>query len=79
MTYYYTIKGADMADGKGYSEFRTGWPVVLAAMLGIGLGLSPVPFYSIGMLAPELATRGWFRDSDLACPAAPQWDPRTVE
>ena len=60
MTYCYTIKGADMADGKGYSEFRTGWPVVLAAMLGIGLGLSPVPFYSIGMLAPELAKAfGW--------------------
>jgi predicted MFS family arabinose efflux permease len=38
-----------------YSEFRSGWKVVLAAMLGIGLGLSPVPFYTIGMLAPELA------------------------
>ncbi len=49
-----------MAEGKGYSEFRTGWPVVLAAMLGIGLGLSPVPFYTIGMLAPELAREfGW--------------------
>ncbi len=40
---------------RGYSEFKTGWKVVLAAMLGIGLGLSPVPFYTIGMLAPELA------------------------
>ena len=39
----------------GYAEFRDGWKVVLAAMLGIGLGLSPVPFYTIGMLAPELA------------------------
>ena len=49
-----------MAQGKGYSEFRTGWPVVLASMLGIGLGLSPVPFYTIGMLAPELAKEfGW--------------------
>ena len=49
-----------MAEGKGYSEFRTGWPVVLASMLGIGLGLSPVPFYTIGMLAPELAREfGW--------------------
>ena len=29
-------------------------------MLGIGLGLSPVPFYSIGMLAPELHQAfGW--------------------
>lgn len=49
-----------MAEGKGYSEFRTGWPVVLASMLGIGLGLSPVPFYTIGMLAPELSREfGW--------------------
>lgn len=49
-----------MAEGKGYSEFKTGWPVVLASMLGIGLGLSPVPFYTIGMLAPELAREfGW--------------------
>ena len=43
-----------------YSEFRAGWPVVLASMLGIGLGLSPVPFYTIGMLAPELHKAfGW--------------------
>ena len=40
---------------QGYGEFKQGWRVVLAAMLGIGLGLSPVPFYTIGMLAPELA------------------------
>ena len=44
----------------GYSEFRRGWPVVLASMFGIGLGLSPVPFYTIGMLAPELNKAfGW--------------------
>ena len=49
-----------MAESKGYSEFRTGGSVVFAAMLGIGLGLSPVPFYTIGMLAPELAKEfGW--------------------
>ncbi len=44
----------------GSQEFRRGWGVVLAAMLGIGLGLSPVPFYTIGMLAPELRKAfGW--------------------
>jgi MFS family permease len=44
----------------GSNEFRQGWPVVLAAMLGIGLGLSPVPFYTLGILAPELARAfGW--------------------
>jgi MFS family permease len=45
---------------RGYREFRTGWPLVLSAMVGVGLGLSPVPFYTIGMLAPELAKAfGW--------------------
>jgi predicted MFS family arabinose efflux permease len=45
---------------QGYGEFKTGWQVVLASMLGIGLGLSPVPFYTIGMLAPELNKAfGW--------------------
>ena len=44
----------------GFSEFRQGWPVVLASMFGIGLGLSPVPFYTIGMFAPELHKAfGW--------------------
>jgi MFS family permease len=40
---------------RGYGEFKRGWPIVLSAMLGIGLGLSPVPFYTIGIFAPELA------------------------
>ena len=44
----------------GSSEFRLGWGVVLSALVGIGLGLSPVPFYTIGMLAPELHKAfGW--------------------
>ncbi|WP_162243796.1 MFS transporter [Pseudorhodoferax sp. Leaf274] len=44
----------------GYGEFRRGWPIVLAAFLGVGLGLSPLPFYTIGVLAPELAREfGW--------------------
>ncbi len=49
-----------MSAGAGYTEFRAGWPVVLAAMLGIGLGLSPVPFYTSGVFAPVLAQQfGW--------------------
>jgi predicted MFS family arabinose efflux permease len=44
-----------MNAAQDYSEFRQGWRVVLASLVGIGLGLSPVPFYTIGMLAPELA------------------------
>jgi MFS family permease len=43
-----------------YAEFRAGWPVVLASMLGIGLGLSPLPFYTTGVFAPYLARAfGW--------------------
>lgn len=49
-----------MSARAGYQEFRSGWPVVLAALLGIGLGLSPVPFYTAGVFAPELAHQfGW--------------------
>lgn len=41
-------------------ETRRGWLVVLAAMVGIALGLSPIPFYTIGMFAPELSAEfGW--------------------
>jgi predicted MFS family arabinose efflux permease len=44
----------------GYDEFKRGWRIVLASMLGVGLGLSPLPFYTIGMLAPKLAKEfGW--------------------
>jgi predicted MFS family arabinose efflux permease len=45
---------------KGYGEFRAGWPVVLSSMLGIGLGLSPLPFYTTGVFAPYLMKAfGW--------------------
>jgi len=37
------------------SEFRRGWPIVLASMFGIAFGLSPMPFYTIGIFAPTLA------------------------
>jgi MFS family permease len=43
-----------------YSEIRVGWRLLLAALLGTGLGLPPLPFYSIGIFAPILAqTFGW--------------------
>ncbi|MEM1264322.1 MAG: MFS transporter [Pseudomonadota bacterium] len=34
-----------------FQEFRYGWPVVVAAAIGIGLGMSPLPFYTIGVFA----------------------------
>ena len=49
-----------MTDRAGYGEFRRGWPIVLSAFLGIGLGLSPLPFYTAGVFAPHLAAAfGW--------------------
>jgi predicted MFS family arabinose efflux permease len=47
-------------EATGYGEFKKGWPVVVSAMLGIGLGLSPLPFYTVGVLARPLAKAfGW--------------------
>lgn len=41
-------------------ETPRGWLVVFAAMVGVAVGLSPVPFYTIGMFAPELSKAfGW--------------------
>ncbi len=43
-----------------YAEFRFGWPVVFASAIGIGLGMSPLPFYTIGVFAQPLAAEfGW--------------------
>lgn len=41
-------------------ESPRGWLVVIAAMIGVAVGLSPIPFYTIGMFAPELSKAfGW--------------------
>jgi MFS family permease len=43
-----------------YAEFRFGWPVVVASAIGIGLGMSPLPFYTIGVFAaPLVGEFGW--------------------
>lgn len=43
-----------------YTEFKFGWPVVLASAIGIGLGMSPLPFHTIGVFAgPLVAEFGW--------------------
>jgi MFS family permease len=50
----------DMSEARGQSEFRDGWPAVVSSMFGVGLGLSPVGFYTVGVFAPVLAkTFGW--------------------
>ncbi len=33
------------------NEFKTGWPVMSASAVGIGLGMSPLPFYTLGVMA----------------------------
>lgn len=43
-----------------FAEFRFGWPVVVASAVGIGLGMSPLPFYTLGVFAAPLAEEfGW--------------------
>ncbi len=47
-------------------EFKYGWPVVTSSALGIGLGMSPLPFYTIGVfIAPFSEEFGWRVDQIL--------------
>ncbi len=50
-----------MAKGSSeYREFKYGWPVVGSSALGIGLGMSPLPFYTIGVfVVPFMQEFGW--------------------
>jgi MFS family permease len=42
------------------NEFASGWPVMSAAAVGIGLGMSPLPFYTLGVMAgPIMQEFGW--------------------
>lgn len=44
----------------GFREFKYGWPVVGSSAMGIGLGMSPLPFYTIGVfVAPFMTEFGW--------------------
>lgn len=49
------------------SEFRQGWRVVVAAMLGVACGASPVPYAALGQFVGPLHEQlGWsFRDISL--------------
>jgi MFS family permease len=41
-------------------EFVRGWPVISAAIMGIGLGMSPLPFYTIGVFIKPISEEfGW--------------------
>ena len=42
------------------SEFRRGWSIIVASLIGIGCGLAAFPFYTMGVFAPHLAREfGW--------------------
>jgi len=44
------------------SEFRRGWKVLLAGLLGVACGASPIPFNVIGFtIEPIIAEMGWTR------------------
>lgn len=50
-----------------YREFSYAWRVVVASALGIGLGLSPIPIYTLGVFAQPLAQEfGWRIDQVFA-------------
>lgn len=50
------------------SEFKRGWKVVATAAMGIGTGLSPIPFYTVGVfVAPLMAAFGWAVDQIMVC------------
>ena len=50
----------DQVQAAETAEFARGWRVVVASMVGISLGLSPMPMYTIGVFAPYLAGEfGW--------------------
>ena len=43
-----------------YHEFSYAWRVVIASAVGIGLGLAPIPIYTLGVFAMPLAQEfGW--------------------
>lgn len=47
---------ASVGHNEPAGEFRRGWRVLLSAMLGNGLGFVALPFYTIGAIAPSLAS-----------------------
>lgn len=57
------------AGGKGRGEFSAGWKVLLAGVLGVTCGASPIPFNLIGFtVEPLTAEFGWSR-TEIILPA----------
>lgn len=50
------------ASRSALQEFKSGWPLLLAAMLGCGLGATSLPLYTAGVFFPTLESDfGWSR------------------
>lgn len=47
-----------------FEEFRRGWPVILACAIGVGVGLTGLPFYTFGVfINPLEEAYAWSRSS----------------
>ncbi|WP_158811864.1 MFS transporter [Beijerinckia sp. L45] len=56
-----TLNAVTRIDAKS-SEFARGWPVLLAATFGVGLGITGLPFFAFGQFVrPLVQTFGWNR------------------
>jgi MFS family permease len=54
--------GMDRPARTASEEFRSGWGLILIAMLGCGLGVSSLPLYTAGIFMPSLERHfGWTR------------------
>jgi MFS family permease len=58
-------RGAIKMSEAGKGEFKQGWPVVLSSAIGIGLGLSPLPFYSLGVMVEPLGAEFGWKPSEI--------------
>ncbi len=53
-------KDLDLNNQAMNSEIKSGWPLVSASAVGIGLGMSPLPFYTLGVMAgPIMKEFNW--------------------
>ena len=56
---------------KSTQEVTNGWPIVSASAVGIGLGMSPLPFYTIGVFVGPISQEfGWPPSKVLSATAA---------
>ena len=50
------------AKGEGISELKRGWPALLGATIGLGIGGAALPFYTVGLFVGHFETElGWSR------------------